>query len=91
MGFASANPSSASAVGRFTSVIVSPMRVEWRSLMFPQNEPTSPTESAGTSSGCGRKTPTASTSVSRPVPIARMRIRDSSLPSMIRTSEVTPR
>ena len=59
--------------------------------MLPQKEPTSPTESAGTSSGCGRKTPSASTSVSRPVPMARIFMRGSSLPSTMRTSEVTPR
>ena len=59
--------------------------------MFPQKEPTSPTESSGTSSGCGRKTPSASTSVSRPVPIARIFMCGSSVPSTMRTSEVTPR
>ena len=59
--------------------------------MFAQKDPTSPTDSSGTTSRSGRKTPTSSTSASRPVPIARIFMRGSSFPSMIRTSEVTPR
>ena len=59
--------------------------------MLPQNEPTSPTESSATSSACGRKMPRASTSVSRPVPIARIFMWGRRRPSTMRTSEVTPR
>ena len=92
MGLASAKPGSGSAVGRRISVIVSPMRVECRSLMLPQKDPTSPTERTEhllrlRAEDAERLDVGLEAGAHRPDlhPCA------SSRPSTMRTSEVTPR
>ena len=54
--------------GRSASVIVSPIFVEWRSLMPAMTYPTIPTVSSGTTCAFGVKIPTSWTSETRSIP-----------------------
>ena len=90
-GCAGLKPGSALAVGRLSSVMVSPTRVSATSLIEAVKKPISPGPSSSTGSILGVKTPTRSTWYFAPVPIMRMVWPFFSTPSMTRTSTMTPR
>ena len=77
--------------GRSASVIVSPIFVEWRSLMPAMTYPTIPTVSSGTTCCFGVKRPTSWTSETRSIPSILIFIPGRIAPSLTRTRHVTPR
>lgn len=90
-GWAGLKPGSALAVGRLSSVIVSPTRVSATSLMEAVMKPISPGPSASMATIFGVSTPTRSTWYFASVPIMRMVMPFFSVPSMTRTRTMTPR
>ena len=71
--------------------MVSPILACTMSLMLPEKKPTSPTLSESTAFGFGVKMPISATSYTRSVDMKRIFIPMRSVPSMIRTSPMTPR
>ncbi|MNE27448.1 hypothetical protein D3C80_1208590 [compost metagenome] len=87
----SLKPFSGSAVGFFSSVMVSPTAAWATSLIWAVMKPTSPGPSWSTGVFLGRKTPTRSTRWVEPDCIICTRWPAFSTPSKTRTSRTTPR
>ncbi len=84
-------PLSGSAVGFFSSVMVSPTAAWATSLIWAVMKPTSPGPNSSTGVFLGRKTPTRSIRWVEPFCIILTRWPVFSVPSKTRTSTTTPR
>ena len=91
MGLLTLNPGKASAVGRATSVMVSPICASLTVLIAANTKPTSPTPSSVATVGFGENVPTCSTSNSCPFAISLIFMPGLMTPSSTRVRMMTPR